>query len=452
MGQPFSLPRDVLAITGQYFNPVRLALLREVCTDVASTVEGVSLHLLLKELNLMKMSPFATDQCLKVLCQWSPPLRTVKLGNCTRLTDAGIGYLPTDNLRFLDMSTCTALTDASLSKLCENATNLEVLNINNCTDITGNGLVTLAARCPELKIVNACDVAINARQLVGLAPLCPNLAEIALNCTSVTDVAVNELTEKCPKLMSISLCECKGIANSWLHPTCDTLQYVSLAYCFRTNGSIIDQLTQQCEQLQHIDLSQCRMIDDDSIMYIAQRCPFLKTLKVTAVYLITDDAIDTLTKGCKELEVLCIGECTGLTPAAVVSIGVNCTAALWKLDISALNVTDEGLQALAHSAFAGTLRQLYSSQLTRASAESISEVARNCPELEYWTLTGCLSLTDEVVGLIKECCPKITMLNVTKCPKLTVNDPATKPKPHSNNIFVSGNFHVSAKTSTLRVY
>ena len=92
------------------------------------------------------------DQCLWSICQRSPRLRSFRLGNCSTVTDQGIGWLSSlEELEELVISGCYLITDQGIQSLFRHRMEkLKYLDISGCTFITDNGLSWIKRKAPSL--------------------------------------------------------------------------------------------------------------------------------------------------------------------------------------------------------------------------------------------------------------------------------------------------------------
>jgi len=133
-----------------------------------------------------------TDEGLKYIgrkCTW---LYTLKMSECSMLTDAGIEAVLSGcclKLAILDLSS-TSVTDKALEHMGRKCSELAVLDLSCCSNVTDDGIQAIALGCCKLHSVK-------------------------LSSTSVTDLGVDALISKCPNLMCVKLDGCKHVSDKF---------------------------------------------------------------------------------------------------------------------------------------------------------------------------------------------------------------------------------------------
>ena len=83
----------------------------------------------------------------------SPSLRSLALGGCTLVTDAGVGALTRScrHLESLCLRQCRAVSDGSLAVIAAHCAALTRLDVSRCGAVTDAGLEHLSRGCPQLR-------------------------------------------------------------------------------------------------------------------------------------------------------------------------------------------------------------------------------------------------------------------------------------------------------------
>lgn len=112
-------------------------------------------HELIKRLNLSALGDAVSDGVLQPITGCKR-IERLTLTNCTKLTDASVEALVTDNrsLLALDVSGLDLITDRSLFAVAQYCVKLQGLNITNCKRVTDKSLVMVAEQCRRVKRVS----------------------------------------------------------------------------------------------------------------------------------------------------------------------------------------------------------------------------------------------------------------------------------------------------------
>ncbi len=117
---------------------------------IAFTIEGVVFPS--KPLNLSIHKDTLTDEDLLKELQENPEITELILGNCIKITDAGLAPLKNFQwLTHLNLFCCKQITDAGLQHLV-GLTQLKTLDLRGCTQLTSNAKEQLKRQVPGLTI------------------------------------------------------------------------------------------------------------------------------------------------------------------------------------------------------------------------------------------------------------------------------------------------------------
>ena len=174
------------------------------------------------------------------------------------------------------------------------------------------------------------------------------------------------------------------------------------------------------------DLRQFRhRMDDTKLARLIRTrfAPMLKRLDLSG-FTLNVRVLQILTKHCPGIKVLC------LRNAAFVGDFTDCTdsfpSAVEKLDIRHCCGSPSAFRAIARrlrsTTCLGVSAELFESLLPHVEARDVFIQLNNMRVLEF---SYCTALTDEMVGLIAECCPSLEALCMRRCDQIsgtTLND------------------------------
>ncbi|ELR20837.1 Fbox domain containing protein [Acanthamoeba castellanii str. Neff] len=220
-------------------------------------------------------------------------------------------------------------------------------------------------------------------------------------CRSITDRTVLTVSRLCLRLLHLSLFECTnvtdvGVAAIWYStPGPEALR--CLAACERITDASLQSVSTSLPELrileQMIDLERCPLHTDAGIVAVCSNCPHLRNLRKLALGRSPHaSGIEFLTHH-TALEVLDLSENRHVAGPHLIQIGEVCTR-LRILDISYTN-------------------------WRAIPAASLMPVARNCPRLEILNVASCKKLTDTVITTIGSNCPGLRKVVLSGCLKLT---------------------------------
>ena len=131
--------------------------LQQLDISVCGLITTTSIESVLKncvELQALNLSWCKiTDSLLAQISIYATRLHTIKLNNCTDISDQGIENMMQNGglLEDIDLSFCFKLTDNSIKSIATtNKTRLKVLNISWCQNITDKGVAYLGQSCTHL--------------------------------------------------------------------------------------------------------------------------------------------------------------------------------------------------------------------------------------------------------------------------------------------------------------
>ena len=93
---------------------------------------------------------------ISAICRGCSKLRSINLGGCNEVTDAGISALGhgCGQLRTVNLRGCNQVTDAGILALAAGCDELQSINLESCDEVTDAGILALVAGCGQLRIIN----------------------------------------------------------------------------------------------------------------------------------------------------------------------------------------------------------------------------------------------------------------------------------------------------------
>ncbi|XP_037077803.1 F-box/LRR-repeat protein 7-like [Pollicipes pollicipes] len=137
-----------------------------------------------------------------------PALRELSVGDCPRVTDAGVRRLAPlgPGLRHLSLAHCRTVSDAGVAQLALSCRRLRYLNVRGCATVGDASLAAVARGCRRLC---ALDVGRSDASDLGLRLLaqhCPDLRRLSVRgCEMVSDAGVRLVALHCRGLRQVSV-------------------------------------------------------------------------------------------------------------------------------------------------------------------------------------------------------------------------------------------------------
>jgi F-box and leucine-rich repeat protein 2/20 len=179
-------------------------------------------------------------------------------------------------------------------------------------------------------------------------------------------------------------------------------------------------LAQLPASLQYLNLNACQEISERTCVQISDQCPDLRRIELYWNCRISDFGIKRLALACKKLSNINLSGCKYLTDKSIIPLIETCTS------LEVLNLTRiDGVTSAAISAVSQHLPQLrelylYANAGIADSAffqlGSDASVVRN---LEILDLCGCQLLEDDSLISLCRSNPRLSILNLTWCIRVT---------------------------------
>ncbi|XP_051807462.1 dynein regulatory complex subunit 6 isoform X1 [Acanthochromis polyacanthus] len=251
---------------------------------------------------------------------------------------------------------------------------------------------------------------------------CRNLQELNVSeCFNVTDMLVQKIVEGCPCLLYLNL-SYTLVTNKTLRElsrSCLSLQYLSLAYCYKFTDKGFLYLTtgKGWRNLIHLDLSGCTQMTVNGFRYIADGCPALKEIVINDMPTLSDSCILALLAKCHCLSAISLLDAPHLSDVAFKAIAE--TAKLKTFSTEGNNqLTDVSWKALCSSSQG--LRRLHAAECPRMTDVGLRSVA-SLKNLQYLDISFCSRVSDVGILYLTEgsSASKLKELNVSHCSHIT---------------------------------
>ncbi|ETL24500.1 hypothetical protein L916_21504 [Phytophthora nicotianae] len=347
--------------------------------------------------------PGVTDAFLQCLATTKRPsaacLRSLDVRQCKNLTTSGISYLTSspvkdmkinylavddclnvDNMAFFGFETSPglhSLTSLSLSGLGIDETAISWI-VKGC----GMSLQRLnVARCKVLSDFS----------LLLMAPLISSPVFTKLNmqeCPLITDTGIKNLFSLEEEKYRDTILDDDDISQT--HLTC-----LNLKNCLHIGDDAMVLVGKYGGNLVKLNLKGLRKVSDRGVMEIAKGCSLLKNISLSGRN-ITSQTFKLLGKMCRKLQVLDISERRDLeTPACFMNLLSTKSHPLIRIDLSATNICDTGVNVLASAC-----RQLESINLSKCAQITdfaTEALASHCFKLKVLLLANTRNITDRTL-------------------------------------------------------
>ncbi|XP_047452803.1 dynein regulatory complex subunit 6 [Mugil cephalus] len=289
------------------------------------------------------------------------------------------------------------ITDGTMKQILQNYRPFVIrLNLRGCTSL----------KWPSLKFISECK---NLQEL--------NVSE----CYNVTDTMVQRIVEGCPCLLYLNL-SCTLVTNRTLKElsrNCLSLQYLSLAYCYRFTDKGFLYLTtgKGCRNLIHLNLSGCTQMTVNGFSYISVGCPLLREIVIDDMPTLSDSCVLALLARCRCLSAISLLDASHLSDFAFKAIAE--AARLKSFSTEGNNqLTDVSWKALCSSS--PGLHRLHAAECPRMTDASLKSVA-TLKNLQYLDISLCTRVSDVGIQHLTEgsCVTNLQELNVSQCNLIT---------------------------------
>jgi hypothetical protein len=222
-----------------------------------------------------------------------------------------------------------------------------------------------------------------------LKHITPDLSILKIRkCTNLSERIIHTIASTCTKLNHLDISE--FTLGSHFSSTSLESDFATIAYTnpslleIHLNGSIymsdtiVEQFSILCSKLKMIDLGSSPHLTNKSLIYLSTYCQQLEVLYIQDAHAITHVGILHLSKKCIRLKQLYLNNC---------------------------HITDSSLRLISSLKFLHYL-SLDSSSIT---SSVLLDTIRHLRKLEYLSIKGCPSITNEVLFIIKSERPKLIL-------------------------------------------
>lgn len=311
------------------------------------------------------------------------------LRGCFLLTPEGLlRVIPSIKLHTLDLSSIPNVTDEALQYLIPFLPNIQSLTIDGCTHVTG----TLRFLCDS--VVHSYLVCFSDRGIAKLSRLKTLTSLDVRGISYLSDMALPNLG-LLSKLSSLSLKFCNRIEGSGFMNW--TMGTAHIAPRFADNGAKsvkLPPLGYMPLPLRVLDLQGLVNLTDNAIetLSMSYHITMLQELDLRACILISNRAITHLAGSATNLRTLRLEAQEGIDDDGISIISRDLTK-LTTLDLEQMpSITESSIEAL------------------------------RMPHLEILSVQSCLQLSFGCLRTIKDRCPRLTLLNLTRCSSISAGE------------------------------
>lgn len=281
-----------------------------------------------------------------------------------------------------------------LHRLLTRFSQLQSLSLSGCTELDDTSLMKVQGCVSNLRFLNLdCCSGISDNGLSSFANGCSLLKFISLYRCNVTDVGLERLAQSCPTLEDINLIYCSQISDhgiKMLFQNCSNLSALRISYCSQVNGSGFRGCSQN---LAYLEADSCQL-EPDGIAGIVSGGG-LQYLNVSSLsWCVHGDGLGILGAGFgKRLRFLNMRLCRSVKDDSVSAIAKGCP-----------NLQDWNL-ALCHE----------------VRVSGWQSIALNCHKLETLHVNRCRNLCDQGLQALRNGCKKLSVLHMNGCPRVSSN-------------------------------
>tara|TARA_B110001452_G_scaffold242393_1_gene225167 strand:+ start:213 stop:2873 length:2661 start_codon:yes stop_codon:yes gene_type:complete len=383
-----------------------------------------------------------TDGALLSLACACTSLVTLEVRGCHLLSEAGFvavaSQLPRQTR--LHLAQWRHVSDASVDLLARKCLRLTELDVSMCDRVGDEAVARAASGFPQLRTLSCYGVgrlqtprlASSSLELLCLsgsralaAPVlaCPTLHTLQMqNCKDLDAAALAALATSCPKLTSLDLSGCLRLPK--LHLTCPLLTELVLDGCVK-----LVEVEVACPVLRTLRMRGCEACPEAALPALAEGCPALTELDLTSCYQLRRPAIAHAQLrrlalcGIPELQQATVS-CASLLelklqqfaePSALLGLCGELPTGLQALHLTSQERLDEDTAAALRPLCAG-LRQLSLAGclLPTASLLTLASAMPTCSHLHTLDVSRCSEVTDEVLGRMVPCCPRLRLLDCSE--------------------------------------
>ncbi|KAF9453019.1 RNI-like protein [Macrolepiota fuliginosa MF-IS2] len=282
----------------------------------------------LQELDLAGCSE-VTDVALLEVTNKFLPLQSIRLNGAVAITDSTISAIAKTCPRLveLDLGDLPLLTPLALRDLWSFSRKLRTLRLANCSSLTDKAFPSaifdddsvLSRMGNEKPLPHRPNTWLEVLPPLFLRHKAENLRVLDLTACNITDDAIDGIVSHAPRIQTFILTACFRLTDRALGSISqlrDHLDVVILAHVSNITDRGLVNLTRQCANLRCVDVSFCRNLTDMSVHELAGLSS-LRRLSLVRVQKLTDIAIYALAEHATSLERLHLSYCDRLSLEAI---------------------------------------------------------------------------------------------------------------------------------------
>jgi hypothetical protein len=329
------------------------------------------------------------------------------------------------------MSLLCRLPDDLLASLISNyLTLVDIVNLDSSI-LNHHDRISLLSSYQFIQKIYSIE-SLNLIQTKWLTKNCYNLLKVFIIDSDILDSDLLEIFQYCYQMKELiisggqytndGLCY---ILNQCIH--LNSLHVLNNA--FITSFTTLNITQQNMNHLKQIDLSGCSSAQDQMLFFISKYCQNILSLSLGNCWSLTNDGLISVIQNCRALEYLDLNQCSQFNDQSLSQIpqylqrlkGLNFRNCVDVTGVSLLPITSSlvNLQNLNLSSCFRIPHQVYVQlalslpMLTELRLCSIAEevglffeniriLSTGCLRLQYLSLAGCSSVTDEVLSIFND--------------------------------------------------
>ena len=202
---------------------------------------------------------------------------TLDLSYCKKITDVGLKYLKSVQIRKLVLRGCPTITQNSLDYLFDSLSGIEEFTLSECSEKIPLSLI-FSKNLQKLKYINFSDHPGSFDESVSVNNLEHKCLSLSLsNCVNLTDVTLASL-KYLPNLKNLRLNNNQRITNEGIfHLQFIPLEKLSIAKCKQITNDGLKAL-EKIKTLQIVNVKGCPQITLQDIQLLKQAIPGIKII------------------------------------------------------------------------------------------------------------------------------------------------------------------------------
>ncbi|ELP92184.1 F-box/LRR-repeat protein, putative [Entamoeba invadens IP1] len=356
------------------------------------------------------------DYCLASVLQLRPPLETINISSCPRITDYSLQCIANIQTLRIFKANNTALTFVGL-KFLNGLFELELLN---CKYLTDQCLDFLSRSNPQLRSLAISGPKITDKAIQVFLQRTPNLNFLNLtNCVNAGVFTLSQLFHSRFKLISLNLSNCFSVSAddlmraynqlyastlfSWLVD----LRYLNLCGCTRITPAFLSTLLQNTPKLKTLILDAVTMDETSMQMFLQSSTVAADVTRRSVARSGAKISPLTISFSHCNISTQCFVNLFSVRGCDLISLNVNCCPTLNELAMSVLG-------DCAHS-----LTHFYCQNNSGLTETALIQFIYRSPRLRVLFLNGTSAVTNRVILAVRDSCLNISHFNISECENIT---------------------------------